>query len=65
MELYGTWMGNWVWGHEVPWLGLATTNPPLAAGAFYCVLDLLVMTLTSARKADLEPQGRLAPRGDL
>jgi hypothetical protein len=30
----------------VPWLGLAADNPPLAAGAFYCVLDLLVVTTT-------------------
>lgn len=43
MELYGTWIGNWRWSHEVPWLGLAAANPPLAAGAFYCVLDLLVV----------------------
>lgn len=43
MELYGTWLGNWRWRAEVPWLGLATTNPPLTAGAFYCVLDVLVM----------------------
>jgi len=47
MELYGTWMGNWVWSREVPWLGLATDNPPLAAGAFYCVLDLLVVSATA------------------
>ena len=45
MELYGTWMGNWAWSAQVPWLGLAADNPPLAAGAFYCVLDLLVVTL--------------------
>jgi len=51
MELYGTWLGNWVWAHDVPWLGLATTNPPLAAGAFYCVLDLLVVTLTKRHAA--------------
>ena len=43
MELYGTWLGNWVWRAEVPWLGLRADNPPLAAGAFYCVLDLLVV----------------------
>lgn len=46
MELYGTWMGNWVWSAQVPWLGLTAANPPLAAGAFYCVLDLLVVTAT-------------------
>src|SRR5688572_24782507 len=49
MELYGTWMGNWVWGERVPWLGLATDNPPLAAGAFYCVLDLLVVAVVGRR----------------
>lgn len=47
MELYGTWIGNWVWAERVPWLGLTADNPPLAAGAFYCVLDLLVVTTTS------------------
>ena len=46
MELYGTWVGNWVWSSQVPWLGLTAANPPLAAGAFYCVLDLLVVTVT-------------------
>lgn len=48
MELYGTWIGNWAWSGNVPWLGLRADNPPLAAGAFYCVLDLLVVTATRA-----------------
>ena len=43
LELYGTWLGCWRWRAEVPWLALSTTNPPLAAGTFYCLLDLLVM----------------------
>lgn len=42
MELWGTWLGNWAWRAEVPWLGWSTLNPPFAAGAFYCVLDWLV-----------------------
>ena len=46
MELYGTWIGNWVWARDVPGLGLTTLNPPIAAGAFYCVLDLLVVMAT-------------------
>jgi hypothetical protein len=46
MELYGTWIGNWAWAAHVPGLGLTTLNPPLAAGAFYCVLDLLIVTAT-------------------
>jgi hypothetical protein len=51
MELWGTWLGNWAWRREVPWLGLVTDNPPLAAGAFYAVLDLLVV----ATAASLSP----------
>lgn len=50
MEIYGTALGNWTWSREVPWLDLATLNPPLAAGAFYCVLDLLVMGTASLLK---------------
>jgi len=57
MELYGTWLGNWTWASEVPVLGLATTNPPLTAGAFYCVLDLLVVSTARAIAARrLSPQ---------
>jgi len=43
MEIYGTLLGNWTWNADVPWLGLTALNPPLAAGAFYCVLDLLIV----------------------
>ncbi len=43
MELYGTWLGNWTWHPRVGTTGLVTLNPPMAAGAFYCALDLLVM----------------------
>lgn len=42
LELYGTALGNWAWGREVPWVGLVTTNPPVIAGAFYCTLHALV-----------------------
>jgi hypothetical protein len=43
LELYGTWLGNWSWAREVPGMPLVTTNPPGAAGAFYCALDALVL----------------------
>lgn len=43
LELLGTGLGNWVWAREVPGLPLVTTNPPLAAGAFYSGLDMLVV----------------------
>jgi hypothetical protein len=41
LEVYGTWMGNWVWHADVPYVGFNSANPPLAAGAFYCALDVL------------------------
>ena len=62
MELYGTWMGNWTWAAEVPWLGLATTNPPLAAGAFYCVLDLLVVSVSKRGQSTFQPESTRVTR---
>ena len=51
LELLGTWLGNWSWARDVPGTPLVTTNPPLAAGAFYCALDaLVVMTTTRMRR---------------
>ncbi len=47
MELYGTALGNWSWRPIAPGTGLATLNPPLAAGVFYCALDWLVGRFTS------------------
>jgi hypothetical protein len=55
MELYGTWIGNWAWSPHVPGLGLATLNPPIAAGAFYCVLDLLVVAATGTLQPPARP----------
>lgn len=42
LEVYGTWIGNWVWHRDVPYMYLNSANPPIAAGAFYCALDVLV-----------------------
>jgi hypothetical protein len=51
MEVYGTWLGNWTWAEEAPWLGFTTINPPLAAGAFYCMLDMLVVATVASMRA--------------
>lgn len=48
MELYGTWLGNWTWQPLEPYLGFTSANPPLAAGALYCALDVLVGMTTRA-----------------
>jgi hypothetical protein len=58
-ELYGTWLGNWTWHRDVPYLGLSSNNPPLAAGGFYCVLDVLVVfTAWSLRPRGAGEAGR-------
>ena len=44
MELYGTWIGNWVWVPEIPGLPLSIANPPLCIGGLYCALDLCVVS---------------------
>ncbi len=41
-EIYGTWIGNWVWHADVPYFGLSSSNPPVAAGSIYCMLDVLI-----------------------
>lgn len=43
MEVYGTSLQCWRWAGTSPHLGVTCANPPFAAGAFYCVLDLLVL----------------------
>src|SRR5688572_21407926 len=60
MEIYGVWLGNWTWAAEAPWLGLTTINPPLAAGAFYCMLDMLVVA-TVARRGGMPSAPALLP----
>lgn len=49
LELIGTSLGTWAWAPRAPVLGLATTNPPVAVAAFYCVLDVLVFTTVRGR----------------
>jgi hypothetical protein len=61
MEIYGTWLGNWTWSPHVPWLGLTTLNPPLAAGAFYCVLDLLIVATVARVRPSAASALALAP----
>ena len=50
LEIYGTWLGNWTWKPQVPVWEINTPNPPPASGAFYCVLDFLMLRLMLAYK---------------
>lgn len=64
MEVYGTRLGNWTWAEEAPWLGFTTINPPLAAGAFYCMLDMLVVaTVAAMRPAPMDARVPFAAAG--
>ena len=55
MEIYGVWLGNWAWAPQAPWLGFTTINPPLAAGAFYCMLDMLVVATVAGLRPGTAP----------
>lgn len=48
LEVFGTLLGNWRWKETVPFWGLNTTNPPVSAGTFYCLLDFLMLRLVLA-----------------
>jgi hypothetical protein len=63
MEIYGTWLGNWAWAGQAPWLGFTTINPPLAAGAFYCMLDMLVVATMAAARKQAVPAGAVSASG--
>lgn len=43
VEIAGTRAQAWRWMAIDPVFGLTLTNPPVCAGTFYCVLDLLVL----------------------
>ena len=65
VEIYGTWLGNWAWNPIVPGTGLTSPNPPWCAGAFYCVLDMLVLatvSLIGSVPASLNPFARAGAR---
>ncbi len=56
MEFYGTSLGNWVWQPVAPGTPLNAANPPFSAGAFYCLLDLLVLSavhITSPKSGEI------------
>ena len=62
LELYGTAIHAWGWAPRVPFAHISAANPPFAAGAFYCALDLAVLGLlrrylTRSRAAPLRTRG--------
>lgn len=62
MELWGTALGCWSWRSLMPGTGWPVSNPPLAAGAFYCVLDILAGWSAKGRRAGAEGRQALSGR---
>jgi hypothetical protein len=61
MELYGTALENWRWAATVPAAifhpahSISAANPPFSAGAFYCLLDLIVIGLMTRKTGESKP----------
>jgi len=57
LEIGGTALGTWAWVPVLPGLNFSGANPPVAAGVFYALLDLLVRAgerlLSSKTEANL------------
>ena len=61
LEIVGTQFGNWRWADTVPGIGLSQGNPPSAIAAGYCLLDAIVLFLSSRVWLARVPFGGRAP----
>ncbi len=48
LEIWGTWVGTWVWHEYVPGLGITNGNPPSGAAAGYVLFDICALALAPA-----------------
>jgi hypothetical protein len=51
LELLGTSVATWTWTQIIPGTDFHSANPPIAAGVFYALLDLLTVRIASLRPA--------------
>lgn len=51
LEWAGTYIGNWRWAAEVPFVGLHSANPPAGVGILYILLDLIVVAIAGSVEA--------------
>lgn len=63
LEWVGTFIGNWRWLPEVPYLSISSANPPAGVTFLYILLDLLVVTVCAWLWRNAE-EGALAERGE-
>ena len=48
LEIWGTWVGTWVWHEYVPGLGITNGNPPSGAAAGYVLFDICALAFAPA-----------------
>lgn len=56
LEWVGTSIGTWSWAARVPFLGLASANPPSGVGIAYCLVDLLTVAICAHPGLARSPQ---------
>ncbi len=45
LEIWGTWVGTWMWYEYIPGLGIMNGNPPSGAAAGYVLFDIAALAL--------------------
>ncbi len=45
LEVWGTWVGTWLWYEYIPGIGLMNGNPPSGAAAGYVLFDICALAL--------------------
>lgn len=45
LELYGTWLGIWIWHPELPGLGIPDGNPPSGVASGYVCFDVFAVAV--------------------
>jgi hypothetical protein len=45
LEVWGTWVGTWMWYEYIPGLGIMNGNPPSGAAAGYVLFDIAALAL--------------------
>ncbi len=51
LEIWGTWVGTWVWHESIPGLGITNGNPPSGAAAGYVLFDICALAFAPAALA--------------
>ncbi|MEO8656980.1 MAG: hypothetical protein ABI693_00835 [Bryobacteraceae bacterium] len=63
VEAFGTGLGGWRYVARDPWFGLTTvTLPPIWTGAFYCILDFMILNAPASPVGPLKFWSNFRPK---